>query len=158
MDTLQIRAATLADLDDLCALESLCFSYDQIGRRSFRRLLQRPTAHLYVATELEQLFAYAIILTRHNSRYCRLYSMATSPVARGKGVAKRLLTEIITHLQPRCNGMRLEVKTNNLAGMELYRKLGFEVIDVLPGYYSDGDDGYRMQLTWSDPASNAVFA
>lgn len=153
MDTLLFRAATMADLDNLCVLENQCFSYDQIGRRSFRRLLQSPTAHLYVALLAEQLVAYAIVLTRCNSRYCRLYSMATGPAARGKGIAKYLLTEIITRLQPRYNGMRLEVKTNNPGGLELYRKLGFEVIDVLPGYYSDGDDGYRMQLTWNDNAN-----
>ena len=150
MDNLQLRAATLADLDDLCALEALCFSYDQIGRRSFRRLLQSSTAQLYVALEAEHLLAYAIVLTRRNSRYCRLYSMATGPDARGKGVAKRLLQEIITRCQPRFSGMRLEVKTTNVAGLDLYRKLGFEVVDLLPGYYSDGDDGYRMQLTWHD--------
>ena len=153
MDTLQIRIATPADLNDLCALENLCFSYDQIGRRSFRHLLQSRAAQVFVVHQANQLLAYAIILTRRTSRYCRLYSMATGPAARGKGVAKRLLTEIITYFIPSHDGMRLEVKINNQAGLALYRKLGFEVIEVLPAYYSDGDDGYRMQLTWQDQAN-----
>lgn len=147
-----LRQASIADLDTLCALESDSFSYDQIGRRSFRYLLRSPSVHVYVCADAEKVIAYAIILTRRNSHYCRLYSMATSSAARGKGVGAWLLTNLIERLKTQHLGMRLEVKTNNTAGLTLYRRLGFEVIDVLPGYYSDGDDGYRMQLTWQTSA------
>lgn len=148
MSELTIRQATPNDLDALCALESASFSYDQIGRRSFRRLLASPTATVLVCNRDQQLLAYAIILTRRNSRYCRLYSMATSDLARGQGVGMALLSHAMTVFNSRYVGMRLEVKTDNAAGIHLYRKLGFEVTDLLPRYYSDGTDGYRMQHTF----------
>lgn len=150
MHSLSLRYATLADLDLMCALEESSFSYDQIGRRSFRHLLQSPTAQVYVCTDAQHIIAYAIILTRRNSRYCRLYSMAINATARSKGVGSWLLTQVIEALKTQYHGMRLEVKTNNAAGLSLYYRLGFEVVDVLPDYYSDGDAGYRMQLTWQD--------
>lgn len=148
MSDFTIRQATPDDLDSLCTLEAASFSYDQIGRRSFRRLLASPTATVLVCKRDQQLLAYAIILTRRNSRYCRLYSMATSSLARGQGVGMALLSHAMTRFAPEYDGMRLEVKTDNHAGIHLYRKLGFETIDLLPEYYSDGTDGYRMQRTF----------
>lgn len=148
MSGLTIRQARLNDLDALCALEAESFSYDQIGRRSFRRLLVSPSATVLVCSRDQQLLAYAIVLTRRNSRYCRLYSMATSNLARGQGVGMALLSHAMTRFASEYDGMRLEVKIDNHAGIHLYRKLGFETIDLLPDYYSDGTDGYRMQRTF----------
>lgn len=151
----EISHAALHDLDALCELESHSFSYDQIGRRSFRRLLQSKTAHVYIVKNTapaaaQPLLAYAIVLTRRNSRYWRLYSMATSAVARGQGVAKKLLLEIINQAKSKAAGLRLEVKCDNQPALNLYRQLGFEVTDLLPNYYSDGSDGYRMQQSWRE--------
>lgn len=145
-----LRRATTDDLNSLYQLETQCFSYDQIGRRSFARLLQSSSVHIWVidqpGTETA-LLAYAIVLTRRNSRIRRLYSMATHPDARGQGLARRLLTSILAQASQEGYRIRLEVKCDNYSALKLYRQLGFEVIDVLPGYYSDGTDGYRMQCS-----------
>lgn len=145
-----MRQATSVDLDALERLEKRCFSYDQIGRRSFARLLKSPSAFIWVIdndNSSHQIAAYAIILTRRNSRIWRLYSMATDPDARGKGLARYLLSELLTRAAAQKYLVRLEVKCTNNQALNLYRQLGFEVIDLLPGYYSDGDDGYRMQCS-----------
>lgn len=145
-----IRQATAGDLNALRVLEAATFSYDQIGRRSFRHLLRSPTAQVYVCVSHQdaQLLAYAIVLTRKNSRYWRLYSMATSAQARGRGLGKAMLNTILDRAKMQAGGIRLEVKCDNTVGIQLYRQLNFEVVDLLPAYYSDGSDGYRMQLSW----------
>lgn len=145
-----IRLATSGDLHALCELEAATFSYDQIGRRSFRYLLRSSTAQVYVCVSSKDanLLAYAIVLTRKNSRYWRLYSLATSVQARGRGIGKAMLTAILNHAKNQANGIRLEVKCDNTVGIQLYRQLNFEVVAVLPAYYSDGSTGYRMQLSW----------
>lgn len=157
MSDFHIRQATPGDLDALCQLETATFTYDQIGRRSFRYLLRSPAALLLVccagvdpaqASDTRPLLGYAIVLTRKNSRYWRLYSMATSAEARGKGLGKAMLQSILTRAHGQSSGIRLEVKCDNAVGLALYRQLGFEVTDLLPGYYSDGSDGYRMQVSW----------
>ncbi|MGX5915051.1 GNAT family N-acetyltransferase [Aliidiomarina sp. Khilg15.8] len=145
---MQIRPARREDAHHLHALEQACFTYDQIGLRNFRYLLNRPSARVVVAAEDAELLGYAIILMRSNSRYWRLYSMASAPQARGRGVGKQMLTFLINQArEAQAKGLRLEVKCDNLGAINLYRQLGFEVTDLLPAYYSDKTDGYRMQLS-----------
>ena len=150
----RIRPATLHDLAGLCQLEAATFSYDQIGRRSFRHLLRSPSTNVYVCDSVtdkdQKLLAYAIILTRKNSPFWRLYSMATCASARGLGIGRTLLSHILAQArESKVTGIRLEVKCDNQAGLHLYRQLGFEVIDLIPAYYSDGTDAYKMQVSWA---------
>lgn len=145
---LRIERAQLSDLKDIFELEQRCFNYDQIGRRSFAHLLKQRSSLFWCAKLDDQLVGYAIVLTRKNSRKWRLYSLATAPEARGKGVARGLVVAWIDEAQRQAiQILSLEVKCDNQAAIQLYRQFGFEVVDVLASYYSDGSDGYRMQRT-----------
>lgn len=152
MDQVTIRLAQPSDNKALCALERAVFDYDQLGERSFRHLIQSPSALVYIleSPTSEDILGYAIVLTRRNSKYWRLYSMATSPAARGQGFGKQLLSYILLQAKPLACGLRLEVKCDNEIGLALYRQLGFEVTDLVEQYYSDGSNGYRMQYTWTN--------
>lgn len=151
MSQTSIRLAEPSDSKALCALERVVFDYDQLGERSFKRLIQSPSALVYVLqSPSADILGYAIVLTRRNSKYWRLYSMATSPAARGQGLGKQLLSYILLQAKPLACGLRLEVKCDNEIGLALYRQLGFEVTDLVEQYYSDGSNGYRMQYTWAN--------
>lgn len=149
---LVVQAATRADIPALVALENRCFNYDQIGLRSFRYFISQSQAIVLCARlpQAPELAGYLIALQRKNSAIWRIYSIASAPEARGKGVAKALLAQllVLAEASPSITTLRLEVKCDNAPAIALYRQLGFEVIDVLPGYYSDGTDGYRLQLTF----------
>lgn len=146
----RIRRATSKDLDALVALENSSFSYDQIGRRSFAHLLKQRSSLLWCAEFENRVIGYAIILTRKNSQKWRIYSIAIAPEARGQGLGRALMAEVFKSAEAASvAAFSLEVKCDNKGAIELYKQLGFEVIDVLLGYYSDGTDGYRMQLTLS---------
>ncbi|MGB5098427.1 MAG: hypothetical protein WBN82_11005, partial [Porticoccaceae bacterium] len=45
-----------------------------------------------------------------------------------------------------CTALTLEVRADNGAALELYRKLGFVEAGHLPGYYEDGAEALRMRL------------
>ncbi|TRW48116.1 GNAT family N-acetyltransferase [Aliidiomarina halalkaliphila] len=145
---IMVRRGRPEDAKTLATLEQRCFSYDQIGLRSFRHLLKQARCFVWVAFDGVHIVGYCIVLKRKNSRKWRLYSLATAPEARGKGVARALMEAVETQaVIDRAALIRLEVKTDNQAAIDLYRKLDFEVIDLLPEYYDDGSDGYRLQRT-----------
>lgn len=145
-----LRPATPDDLTKLVALEAATFDYSQLGRQSFRRLMNSPSAHLFVLESDQQLLGYSLLLTRKGSKVWRLYSIAVAASARGTGVGRKLLEHALALAKE--NGaaaLSLEVKVDNKAAIELYRRYDFEVVDLLPDYYPGHADGYRMRLTFS---------
>ncbi|WP_370259487.1 GNAT family N-acetyltransferase [Idiomarina sp.] len=144
-----------SDITALVELENQVFDYSRISRRNFIRLLQSPAAFILLAKDsADQLAGYAVILTRRNSRYARIYSIAVAPAFRGQGVAKLLVNEVIkTQRQQDRLGLSLEVKLDNKRAIQLYQSLGFETVDILVNYYDDGTDGLKMRLTF-DPESH----
>lgn len=145
-----LRPATPDDLTKLVALEAATFDYSQLGRQSFRRLLNSPSAHLFVLESDQQLLGYSLLLTRKGSKVWRLYSIAVAAAARGTGVGRKLLEHALALAKE--NGaaaLSLEVKVDNKTAIELYRRYDFEVVDLLPDYYPGHADGYRMRLTFS---------
>lgn len=148
--TMTLRTAQERDATTLLALENRCFDSDQLGLRSFRRLISSSTAQVWCLFEGTELVGYILLLTRKNSGWWRIYSIAVAPEQRGKGYARMLVTHVITQANlAKAEGIRLEVKVTNKSAISLYQALGFEVQDILPGYYADGQDGYRMQRSQS---------
>ncbi|RUO39146.1 N-acetyltransferase [Pseudidiomarina aestuarii] len=148
-----IQSATLADVDDLVALEARCFDYSRMGRRSFQRLIRGSSGHFTIArlVPTQELVGYTLLLTRRNSQVWRLYSIATAPEARGTGLGRALLEAAINMAREHgARALSLEVKVDNAGAIALYEKLDFAVTDLLPEYYDDGTDGYRMRLSWTD--------
>lgn len=148
-----IRPARTKDIDALVALEAATFDYSQIGKRSFQRLLKGSSAHIFVLTEPqepENILGYSLMLTRKNSSVWRLYSIAVAARARGQGVGRQLLEHALTYAkQHDASALSLEVKVDNQAAIELYRRYDFEVVDVLTDYYPGHADGYRMRLSFT---------
>ena len=145
----QIRRANRSDLSALVQLEEQCFDDSQLGRRSFRYLIDSPSVHFYVCiADNQQLLGYYILLTRKNSVKWRLYSIAITPTNRGTGLGKILFEHALaTARQGGAKQFTLEVKTDNSAAINLYRRYHFEVTDLLPDYYGRGTEGYLMCLT-----------
>lgn len=145
-----LRPATPDDLTNLVALEAETFDYSQLGRQSFRRLMNSPSAHLFVLEKDQQLLGYSLLLTRKGSKVWRLYSLAVAATARGTGVGRKLLEHALALAKNSgAAALSLEVKVDNNAAIELYRRYDFEVVDLLPDYYPGHADGYRMRLTFS---------
>jgi ribosomal-protein-alanine N-acetyltransferase len=72
-------------------------------------------------------------------------SIAILPQARRKGIATALLNQAMDGMRYyKARQCYLEVRVTNVAGVQLYKKLGFEVSRTINGYYSDGEDAYVM--------------
>ena len=86
-----IQTATPADLDALVALERHAFTTDHLSRRQYRRHLGSPTAIVLVATDAGEFVGNAVVFLRARSNLARLYSIAVSHHARGRGLGEVLL-------------------------------------------------------------------
>ncbi len=77
----------------------------------------------------------------------KIISFAVRKEFRGKGIGKMLLKSAIERLKTRGKKkITLEVRVSNVQAQALYEKLGFKITEVIPSYYSDGEDAYFMVL------------
>jgi len=146
MSEVQLRLANQDDLDALVALENLSFTEDRISRRSFRRFLEMPRDRLVVATLDDEIMGYVLVLMNAATRLARIYSIAVSQRARGKGMGEALVREAerqATHAGRVI--MRLEVREDNAGAISLYRKLGYRQFGTLRDYYEDHGDALRFE-------------
>ena len=62
-----------------------------------------------------------------------------------QGFATRLMEYMLNDLKyNNVLSITLEVNVNNLSGLKLYEKCGFNIISKREKYYKNGDDGYLM--------------
>ena len=131
--SVRVRRAEMSDLDDLVMLEDQTFDSD--------------SALVLVASANHRNFlGTAVVFFRKGSHVARLYSIASKPEARGKGVGAALLDAVETAArQRRCRVVRLEVREDNAGAVRLYERLGYRLIGHYPHYYQDGTHAWRYE-------------
>jgi ribosomal protein S18 acetylase RimI-like enzyme len=138
--------ATPADVDGLVELENVCFDSDRLSRRSFRKLIDSPTAACRVVTSAGRIMGYALLLFRSGTGLARLYSIAVHPDQRGAGIGALLLKDSETCAFERGRViLRLEVREDNAAAIRLYERLGYRRIGRYLNYYADKTDALRFE-------------
>ena len=143
---IQITTATLDDLKALVALENQAFDGDKLTKRRLKHWITAQNAIFVVAKHQQDILGYVLTILHKGSALARLYSLAVSPLARGLGIAAKLIQkcEKSAYKQGRLY-LRLEVAENNQAAIGLYRKLGFEEFGFYQDYYHDHQAALRMQ-------------
>lgn len=74
-----------------------------------------------------------------------LLDIATRQDYKRKGLARKLLSYLIG-LKGQNQTFSLEVKSKNEPAINLYKSLGFKVLNIRKRYYKDGDDALCMFL------------
>lgn len=147
MTAVTLRQAGLADAEVALTIENLCFTTDKLSLRQIKYLFKHAKAINLVAEVNHQVIAYCICLTPKHPRPARLYSLAVLPQWQGKGIAKQLITDILSILsQQTFQYCCLEVRQSQLKVQQLYQRLGFKITRSLPEYYQDGENGYKMRV------------
>ena len=75
----------------------------------------------------------------------RVLMFAVAAGFRDRGIGTQLMNVFI----PKCaeRGIRkieLEVRKSNERGIQFYRRYAFEIGFLMPAFYTDGEDGYKM--------------
>ncbi|MDI9246903.1 ribosomal protein S18-alanine N-acetyltransferase [Marinobacter sp. CHS3-4] len=146
MDQINLRQASIHDLNALVELENRCFTEDRLSRRSFRRFLDMPRDRLIVAESAEGLVGYCLVLMSAATRLARIYSIAVLPTLRGKGVGQQLIERAEAEaVEADRIVMRLEVREDNAAAIKLYKRLGYRQFGTFRDYYEDHSNALRFE-------------
>lgn len=147
--SLTVQQATRADADALITLETTCFNQDRQSPRSLRYLLARACAEVWFVAEETPQAAWLggmILLMRRRSRILRVYSIAVSPQARGRGIGHSLLRHAETRARAVCcDTLRCEIRRDNTASRALFESGGYVAFARTPDYYEDGMEAIRYQ-------------
>jgi len=160
-----IRPYRADDFDRLWEIDQLCFpegiAYTQMELNGF---LARRNAIALVAdydgnetspaagkgatkdAAKKPHIAGFVVAHRQREHAGRIITLDILPEARRQGLASQLMQRCEDRLRAAgCRAAYLETAVNNHAAVQLYRKLGYEVLRVLPGYYSSQAlDAYQM--------------
>jgi ribosomal-protein-alanine N-acetyltransferase len=139
MQIADIDFCTQDDLDEICSIETACFSAP-VDRRVIEGDLRNLGEIVYVKALLRCAIAGYGVLGRSES-VAHLLNLAVLPEFRRMGVAWQLalaLGEIADAWG--CGRIRLEVRSSNSGAREFYAKLGFAYMSRTRGYYSNGED------------------
>ena len=141
MSSLQLGTICQADeLEPILAIEQQSFRWPW-GRLSFEGELSCQNACNYIVKSGpngtgEQVIAYAFL--RRAADELHLLKLAVSPAWRRLGIATRLLERCFAiSAKQGATSVHLEVRSSNIPAIELYLKLGFEVIGRRHKYYED---------------------
>ncbi|TMA07193.1 MAG: GNAT family N-acetyltransferase [Methanobacteriota archaeon] len=75
----------------------------------------------------------------------RILMFAVSSGWRRQGIGRQMMDAFIQSCVMRgIRRIELEVRVSNEEAIRFYKRYGFELTTVLPKFYTDGEDGYKM--------------
>lgn len=141
-----IRPAQTSDIPALVKLERESFQTDRLSVRQFRYMLTKAHAQTLVFEQEGQISGYVLLLFSRGTSMARLYSIAVQAQARAQGIAQALICEAQHYARERdCAYLRLEIRKDNAASIQLFEKLGFRRFGEYDDYYEDHMDAWRYE-------------
>lgn len=103
-------------------------------RRSYR------AGHVFCATTpgAGRILGFGIV---NNDDY--LSFLAVLPSEQGNGIGRRLIESMLAEYET----LYLHTRTENKQAIRFYRSLGFEIRELIPGYYDNGGDAYVLEYS-----------
>lgn len=98
----------------------------------------------YIILVNEDDYINGFIIVYKNIDYFELEAIAVDINYRKKGIASELFNFFINNYTKKHDSILLEVAVNNDAAVSLYKKMGFEVINIRKKYY-EHVDAYIMK-------------
>lgn len=148
-----IALATWRDFREILALERRCFTHDPWPWMDVLAALTFPDTIRLKAIGREGVngggpVGFVIGDRRTDQGMGWIASIGVDPNYQRRGLGWRLLQACEKALAtPR---VRLTLRPSNLGARALYDQAGYQEIDKLPGYYTDGEDGIVMEKQLGD--------
>jgi ribosomal-protein-alanine N-acetyltransferase len=143
--SLSFRPMTATDLDEVMAIERASFLYPW-SSRFFLQELQVQCARSILAEVDGKIVGYILFWLLPG--VIDIHNVAVHTAFRRHGIARLLLEQVISEARGRSlSRVTLEVRQSNIPAQRLYESLGFVIMGIRRGYYSDdGEDALAMAL------------
>ena len=140
---MRVTPMSAGDLSSVIGLESLAFK-NPWGMPAFIGELACNNAYNFVLRSPEhRLIAYICLRLIVNELH--VLKIAVNDAYRQQGIASQFFSQCLAEIPEAFDLAFLEVRPANLAGIRLYRKLGFVLWGRRPGYYlHTGQDALIM--------------
>ena len=139
-----IRKASLDDLNQIYLIEKDVFSNEhwtlEMVESELKNFLRTTT---WIIEESTVILGYCMMRIVCNE--ANIINMAIKSSRQREGLGSFLLGYVLNQL-PINSSAFLEVKEGNLSAINLYERLGFNVIYLRKNYYKDGRTALIMQL------------
>jgi ribosomal-protein-alanine N-acetyltransferase len=144
-DGVSFRSMTLADVDEVMAIERASFSYPW-SLRFFLQEFQVVCARSVLAEIDGEIVGYILFWLLPD--VVDVHNLAVRGEYRRRGIGRLLLHQVIAEALRRSSArVTLEVRKSNLPAQKLYESAGFVATGIRKGYYSDdGEDALAMTL------------
>ena len=149
MNRWQLAQINHADLEPILSIEQNSFKWPW-GRLSFEVELHDHNARNYAVKSAgsqtaDRVVAYAF--WRQVVDEIHVLKVAVTPAQRGQGIASWLLERCFSlSVEQGARSAHLEVRPSNNPAVELYQKLGFELVGRRPKYYSDTKEDALLMM------------
>jgi len=152
--TFRIRDFRAGDFNRLWEIDQMCFppgiAYTQMElhgflakRNAITLVAEFPSGAVAAASRRIAGFVIAHPIRR---KYGRILTLDILPEARRTGLATRLMDACEQRLRLLgCSEVYLETAVDNEPALRLYRKLGYQILQTIPEYYSSHSlDAFQM--------------
>lgn len=139
-----IRPMRFDDIDIVYKMERKLFP-NPWPKVFFERDLEAPETVALIAEYEGRIVGYAISRCV-DVKKLHITNIAVNEKYQRRGIATRLMINLERIAGERgCNYAYLEVRTNNDAAIDFYKRIGYDVSHIHKQYYIYGDDAYVMQ-------------
>jgi ribosomal-protein-alanine N-acetyltransferase len=139
----QIVHATWQDLNDLRRLEEICFLEDSWPLWDLIAVLTLPKIARLKAVIDGKMVGFIAGDPQPREKLGWVSTLGVLPQYRRIGIAEALLESCETELGfPR---IRLSVRRTNEAALGLYKKAGYQMVDIWRNYYNNGEDALVLE-------------
>ena len=130
------------DIDQIYDIEQRVFP-NPWPRFFFEKDLQNGNVVAFVIENNGEVIGYSIGLCGERELHITNIAVAVGYQRRGNG--QRLVCEMENvAIERGCTFAYLEVRTKNVAAINMYKNLGYDILHTQKRYYIDGDDAYVM--------------
>lgn len=147
MSEYTIREANGADVDEIVKIERENNS-SLWKSESYQSAIKQESQQIYVVEKGEEPIIAGYLVGLLAADELTLMHVVVAQEHRQQGLAAKLYHHWLAEVQ-QANEVKtvwLEVRTSNIAAQSLYKKLGFELVTVRRGYYSNPkEDAFLMR-------------